>query len=66
VAYQLIYGPVNGRRKITPLTALRLVKFYSMTPDFWMSLQQRWDLYFAQKEEMNILQEIQPFVSHSA
>jgi antitoxin HigA-1 len=66
VPYQRINDLVNGRRGITPSTALRLAKFFGMTPDFWMSLQLRWDLYFAQKEEMNILQEIQPFVSHSA
>lgn len=66
VPYQRINDLVNGRRGITPSTALRLAKFFGMTPDFWMNMQLRWDLYFAQKEEMNILQEIQPFVSHSA
>ncbi len=66
VPYQRINDLVNGRRGITPSTALRLAKFFGMTPDFWMNLQLHWDLYFAQKEEMNILQEIQPFVSHSA
>lgn len=66
VPYQRINDLVNGRRGITPSTALRLAKFFGMTPDFWMNLQLRWDLYFAQKEEIHILQEIQPFVSHSA
>jgi addiction module HigA family antidote len=66
VPYQRINDLVNGRRGITPSTALRLAKFFGMTPDFWMNMQLRWDLYFAQKEEMKILQEIQPFVSHSA
>ncbi len=54
VPYQRINDLVNGRRGITPSTALRLAKFFGMTPDFWMNLQLRWDLYFAQKEEMNI------------
>jgi antitoxin HigA-1 len=66
VPYQRINDLVNGRRGITPSTALRLAKFFGMTPDFWMNLQIRWDLFFAQKEEKKILQEIQPFVSHSA
>jgi antitoxin HigA-1 len=66
VPYQRVNDLMNGRRGITPSTALRLVKFFGMTPDFWMNVQLRWDLYFAQKEENNILQEIQPFVSHSA
>jgi plasmid maintenance system antidote protein VapI len=31
-----------------------------MSADFWMNLQLRWDLYFAQKEEASALQEIHP------
>jgi antitoxin HigA-1 len=66
VPYQRVNDLVNGRRGVTPSTALRLAKFFGMTPDFWMNLQLRWDLYFTQKEEKKILQEIQPFVSTSA
>lgn len=62
VPYQRVNDIVNGRRGITPSTALRLAKFFKMSPDFWMNLQLRWDLYFAQKEEKTVLQEIQPFV----
>jgi antitoxin HigA-1 len=65
VPYQRVNDLVNGRRGVTPSTALRLAKFFGMTPDFWMNLQLRWDLYFVQKEEIKILKEIQPFVSHS-
>jgi antitoxin HigA-1 len=64
VPYQRINDIVNGRRGITPSTALRLAKFFSMSADFWMNLQLRWELYFAQQDETNILQEIHPFVSH--
>jgi antitoxin HigA-1 len=38
---------INGRRAVTPDTALRLAKLFRQTPDFWMSLQMRWDLYHA-------------------
>jgi plasmid maintenance system antidote protein VapI len=34
-----------------------------MSADFWMNLQLRWDLYFAQKEEASALQEIHPYGS---
>ena len=64
VPYQRINDIVNGRRGITPSTALRLAKFFGMSADFWMNLQLRWELYFAQQDETNILQEIHPFVSH--
>jgi len=54
---------VNGKRGVTPSTALRLVKFFSISPDFWMKLQQRWDLYRAQQSEAGQLELIQPITS---
>lgn len=61
VPYQRINEIVNGRRGITPSTALRLAKFFNMSADFWMNLQLRWDLYFAQQDEGNVLETIQPY-----
>ncbi|HEU0294520.1 MAG TPA: HigA family addiction module antitoxin [Anaerolineales bacterium] len=61
VPYQRVNKIVNGRRGITPGTALRLAKFFSMSADFWMNLQLRWDLYFAQKNEDKALEAIHPF-----
>ena len=60
VAYQRINEIVNGRRGITPSTALRLSKFFGVSPDFWMNLQLRWDLYFAQQVEADELKAIKP------
>ena len=62
VPYQRINEIVNGRRGITPGTALRLSKFFGVTPDFWMNLQLRWDLYFAKKVESVDLGNIKPMV----
>ncbi|HUN23979.1 MAG TPA: HigA family addiction module antitoxin [Anaerolineales bacterium] len=61
VPYQRINEIINGRRGITPSTALRLAKFFDMSPDFWMNLQLRWDLYLAQQDENKVLQRIQPY-----
>jgi addiction module HigA family antidote len=60
VPYQRINDIVNGRRGITPSTALRLAKYFNMSADFWMNVQLRWDMYFAQQDEINILKTIQP------
>jgi antitoxin HigA-1 len=60
VPYQRINEIINGRRGITPSTALRLAKFFGMSPDFWMNLQQQWDLYHAQQEEAKVIQSVQP------
>jgi addiction module HigA family antidote len=58
---QRVNDLVNGRRGMTPNTALRLAKFFGNTPAFWMNLQLRWDLYFSQQEEKQVLEGIQPY-----
>jgi HTH-type transcriptional regulator/antitoxin HigA len=66
VPYQRVNELVNGRRGMTPSTALRLAKFFGMSADFWMNLQMRWDLYQAQQSEASYLATIEPhrFVVH--
>ena len=58
VPYQRINELVNARRGVTPSTALRLAKFFGTSPDLWMNLQQRWDLYHAQAREADDLRRI--------
>jgi antitoxin HigA-1 len=60
VPYQRVNELVNGRRGITPSTALRLAKYFGMSAGFWMNLQLRWDLYHAQQSEQKELAVIQP------
>ena len=58
VPYQRVNELVNGRRGVTPSTALRLARFFGMSADFWMNLQQRWDLYQAREAEAGELKKI--------
>lgn len=60
VPYQRINEIINGRRGVSPSTALRLSKFFGVSPDFWLNLQLRWDLYFAQQSEADELKTIKP------
>lgn len=60
VPYQRVNDIVNGRRSITPNTALRFAKFFNMSASFWANLQMRWDIYFAHQDEMEILRTIKP------
>lgn len=62
VPYQRVNEIINGRRGVTPSTALRLARFFGMSADFWMNLQLRWDLYHAQKAEQDELKSIRPYV----
>ncbi len=61
VPYQRINEIINERRGITPSTALRLAKFFGMSADFWMNLQLRWDLYYAQESEGEELKTIRHY-----
>ena len=58
VPYQRVNELINGRRGITPATALRLAKYFGNSADFWMNLQLRWDLYHAQQSEATALRTI--------
>jgi addiction module HigA family antidote len=35
---------IHGKRAITPDTALRLARFFGNSPEFWLNLQQMYDL----------------------
>ncbi len=41
---------IHGRRSITPETALRLARFFGNSPQFWLNLQQAFDLSKAKVE----------------
>jgi len=58
VPYQRVNEIVNGRRGVTPSTALRLSKFFGTSTGFWMNLQARWDLYHARRDEAYELEKI--------
>jgi len=67
VPYQRINEIINGKRGITPSTALRLSKFFGTSEDFWLNLQLRWDLYRAIKKEKEVLRQIKPLkLKHKA
>ena len=60
VPFQRVNEVVRGRRGVTPSTALRLARFLGTSPDFWMNLQLRWDLYQAQRAEAEQIKSIRP------
>lgn len=60
VSYREVNEIVNRRRALRPVMALRLARFFGTSGAFWMSLQQRWDLFQAQKAEAADLKRIKP------
>lgn len=47
VSYPRLHEIIKGRRSVTPNTALRLSRVLGMSADFWLGLQQDWDLWHA-------------------
>jgi len=47
VSYPRLNELIHQKRGMTPDTALRLAKVLGMPADFWLGLQQDWDLWHA-------------------
>ncbi len=41
---------IHGKRRITPDTALRLARYFGISPQFWLGLQMDYDLDVAEDE----------------
>jgi len=61
ISYPRMNEIVNGKRAVTPDSALRLAKFTNTEPEFWLNLQQAIDLWDAlHSDQAAELEEIQP------
>ena len=47
VSFPRLNEIIRGKRSVTPDTALRLAQVTRMSADFWLGLQQDWDLWHA-------------------
>jgi antitoxin HigA-1 len=57
-----IGGIVQGTRAVTPETALRLARFFGNSPEFWLNLQQMYDLSNARTQAAEkVEREVLPF-----
>lgn len=61
ISYPRMNEIVNGKRAVTPDTALRLAKFTDTEAEFWLNLQQALDLWDAMHSDQAAeLEETQP------
>lgn len=51
VSYPRINEIINGRRGVTPDTALRLSRLFGTSAEFWLNGQRNWDLWHALHSE---------------
>ena len=64
VSYPRLNEIVKGRRSVTPDTALRLSRVLGMSPDFWLGLQQDWDLWHAMNSpEADEIMRLEPILA---
>ena len=55
---------VHGRRAVTPETALRLARYFGTSAEFWLNMQQGYDLSKARiQEEEQIVREVHAYTS---
>ena len=63
VSYPRLNEIIKGRRSVTPDTALRLAQVFGMSADFWLGLQQDWDLWHAMNSPKAIeIKRLQPLL----
>src|SRR5919112_443784 len=62
VPYVRVNELVNGKRRVTPSTALRLAKAFGTSPEFWLNGQLALDLYrvINDKQEIGEVEQIEP------
>ena len=65
VSFPRLNEVIRGKRSVTPDTALRLARVTWMSADFWLGLQQDWDLWHAMRSTKSALDELEP-LPHSA
>lgn len=64
VSFQRLNEVINARRAVTPDTALRLARVTGMSADFWLGLQQDWDLWHALRSEgAKEIERLEPLVA---
>jgi addiction module HigA family antidote len=51
VSYPRLNEIVNGKRAITPDTALRLEQVFGVDAQFWLNLEIAWELYAAKRSK---------------
>ena len=65
VSYPRVNEIINGKRGITPDTALRLSALFGTTPEVWLNGQRNWDLWHAMRAPTaKVIKKIRPVSSH--
>ena len=56
---------MRGKRNITVDTALRLGRYFGVSPQFWLNLQSRYDLDIASSSSVSVLKKEVKILQHA-
>ena len=59
-SFRAVNELVNEKRGITVEMALKLAKYFGTTPQLWLNLQNRYDLYRVERKKKEVLDEVKP------
>lgn len=63
ISFQRLNGVVNGHRRVTSSTALRLSRYFGTTADLWLNLQNAVDTFETLRDEKPEIEAIRPLLS---
>lgn len=67
VSFPRLNEMINRKRSVTPDTALRLARVTGMGADFWLGLQQDWDLWHAlRSDEAKRISRLKPLTTDAS
>ena len=66
IARNTLYRILNGNLRITAYIAVRLAKALRTTPELWLNLQQKYDIWEAENDKELRSENIKPIVSLAA
>lgn len=63
IPHSRVTSIIKGRRAVSADTALRLARYFGNSPEFWLGLQQDYDLRNAQELALLVEEEVAPYGS---
>ncbi|HKK18756.1 MAG TPA: HigA family addiction module antitoxin [Opitutales bacterium] len=61
IPHSRVTAIVKGRRAVTADTALRLARYFGNSPEFWLGLQQDYDLRNLKQAALLVEEEVAPY-----
>ena len=61
IPHSRVTAIVRGRRAVTADTALRLARYFGNSPEFWLGLQQDYDLWSVRETAVLVEEEVAPY-----